>query len=89
MAELIRLDARPPSEGRLLWVSGLSDDTTHAKLHTFFSSAGLLASLVVNREVARADWALLHYYTAAAAARCIAELDGLLLDGRRLTVCRP
>ena len=26
MAELIRLDARPPSEGRLLWVSGLSDD---------------------------------------------------------------
>ena len=89
MAELIRLDARPPSEGRLLWVSGLSDDTTHAKLHTFFSSAGLLASLVVNREVTRADWALLHYYTAAAAARCIAELDGLLLDGRRLTVCRP
>ena len=49
MAELIRLDARPPSEGRLLWVSGLSDDTTHAAAH-LFSPAGLLASLVVNRE---------------------------------------
>jgi len=89
MPEVILLSRKPPVGEHRLAVSGVSQQTAGPKLEAMLSQFGPVAFFELTEYAEdKCQWALVQFFSAADCNHCLQQLNGCVLDGRRLGVKR-